>query len=76
VGEFDSLLLAVRRWMLAGRGLDEVEEELIEPATVSDDEKAAVWLLGWSMLAPERQLAEVQMHIARVRESASRSQVR
>jgi len=63
VGEFDSLQLTVRTWMLAGRELSDVEEELIDPAPLSTDEKAVLWLLAWSMLPPSHQLAEVQAHI-------------
>ena len=43
--------------MLAGRGLGEVEEELIDPAALSTDEKSALWLLAWSMLPPAHQRA-------------------
>jgi hypothetical protein len=43
VGEFDSLQIAVKTWMLVGRGLSEVEDELIDPAHLSTDEKAALW---------------------------------
>jgi hypothetical protein len=61
----------VRTWMLAGRELSDVEEELIDPAPLSTDEKAVLWLLAWSMLPSSHQLAEVQAHI----ESLSHSQV-
>jgi len=57
--------------MLAGRQLSDVEEELIDPAPLSTDEKAVLWLLAWSMLPPSHQLAEVQAHI----ELLSRSHV-
>lgn len=63
MGEFDSLHITVRTWMLAGRELSAVEEELIDPAPLSTDEKAVLWLLAWSMLPPSHQLAEVQAHI-------------
>ena len=63
MGEFDSLQIAVKTWMLAGRGLSEVEDELIDPAHLSTDEKSALWLLAWSMLPPARQRAEVEAHI-------------
>ena len=49
--------------MRAGRELGEVEDELIDPAPLSSDEKAALWLLAWSMMPPSQQLAEVQAHI-------------
>jgi hypothetical protein len=60
---FESVQVAVRTWMLAGRGLGEVEEELIDPALLSADEKAVLWLLAWSMLSPSHQRAEVEAHI-------------
>jgi hypothetical protein len=63
VDEFDSLQIGVRTWMLAGRGLSEVEEELIGPATLSTDEKAVLWLLAWSMMPPSHQRAEVEAHL-------------
>jgi len=71
VDQFDSLLVAVRTWMLAGRRLSDVEEELIDPAPLSTDEKAVLWLLAWSMMPPSRQRAEVEAHIKLL----SRSQV-
>ena len=63
VDEFDSLQIAVRRWMLAGRELGEVEEELIDPAPLSTDRKAVLWLLAWSMMPPSHQRAEVEAHL-------------
>ena len=63
MGEFDSLQIAIKTWMLAGRPLSEVEEELIDPAVLSADEKAVLWLLAWSMLPPAHQRAEVEAHI-------------
>jgi len=63
VGEFDSLEVAVRTWMLAGRGVSEIEDELIDPATLSTDEKAVLWLLAWSLQSPSRQRAEVEAHM-------------
>ncbi len=55
--------------MLAGRGLGEVEEELIDPAALSTDEKSALWLLAWSMLPPAHQRAEVEAHIEQLTRS-------
>jgi len=63
VDEFDSLQIAVRTWMRAGRVLGEVEEELIDPSTLSTDEKAVLWLLAWSMMPPKHQRAEVEAHL-------------
>jgi len=53
----------VKTWMSAGRGLSDVEDELIEPATLTTDEKAALWLLAWSMLPSSEQLASAEAHI-------------
>jgi hypothetical protein len=63
VAEFDSLEIAVKTWMLAGRGLSDIEHELIDPAMLSADEKAVLWLLAWSLQSPSRQRAEVEAHI-------------
>jgi hypothetical protein len=65
-GRFDvfrALEMAVRSWMLAGRGLSEVEEELIDGAPLGTDEKALLWLLAWSMLPRSYQFAEIEAHI-------------
>ena len=32
----------------AGEQLADVEREVIEPAALSDDDKAGLWLFGWS----------------------------
>lgn len=63
LGAFRSLEFAVRTRMLAGRGLSEVEEQLIDPAPLSAEKKAVLWLLAWSLLPPSYQLAEVESHI-------------
>jgi hypothetical protein len=38
-------------------------DELIDPATLSTDEKAVLWLLAWSLQSPSRQRAEVEAHM-------------
>lgn len=63
VDVFSSLHLAVRKRMLAGHGLGAVEDELIDPAPVSPEKKAVLWLLAWSLLPSSYQLAEVEAHI-------------
>jgi hypothetical protein len=37
-----------------GAGLRELEETVIEPATLDEDDKAALWLLAWSLPAPKQ----------------------
>lgn len=57
---------SVERWMLAGRSLDEVEQEIIEPAALRDDEKAALWMWAWSFLDPDYQRKEAMAHMERL----------
>ena len=38
----------------AGAPLGEIERELIEPARLAEDEKAAMWLLAWSHISHHR----------------------
>jgi hypothetical protein len=42
-------------WIDRGATLATVEDELIEPATVSEDERAAMWLYAWSYAQRRRQ---------------------
>ncbi len=35
-------------WIEGGATLGAVDEELIEPAPVGEDERAALWLFAWS----------------------------
>jgi hypothetical protein len=49
--------------MLAGSRLSDVEEQLIDPAPLSAEKKAVLWLLAWSLLPPSYQIAEVEAHI-------------
>lgn len=71
---FSSLRIAVRKRMLAGHGLRAVEDELIDPAPVSAEKKAGLWLLAWSLLPSSYQLAEIEAHIALLSESSKYSQ--
>jgi hypothetical protein len=49
--------------MLAGHDLCAVEDDLIDPAPLSADWKAALWLAAWSLLPRGHQLAEVEAHV-------------
>lgn len=42
-------------WIDGGATLATVEDELIEPATVREDERAALWLYAWSYAQRRRQ---------------------
>ncbi len=65
-GAIRAMQATVRTWILAGRGLDDVEEELIDPAPFTSEIKAALWLFAWSLLPASHQLAEVEAHIERL----------
>lgn len=39
----------------AGVGLREIEETMIEPSALAEDEQAALWLLAWSLPTASRQ---------------------
>jgi hypothetical protein len=53
--------VAVR--MRRGDTFGSVEAEVIDPSGLSDDEKAALWLYGWSFVHWRRQRAEAMAHI-------------
>jgi hypothetical protein len=40
-----------------------VESDVIDPSGLSDDEKAALWLYGWSFVGLRRQRREALAHI-------------
>jgi hypothetical protein len=42
-------------WIEDGVTLPTIEDELIEPAAVSDDQRAALWLYAWSYAQRLRQ---------------------
>jgi hypothetical protein len=39
----------IAAWIQAGHDLDEIETELIAPAPMSDDGRAALWLYAWAL---------------------------
>ena len=43
-----------------------VEDELIDPSPLSEAEKAALWLYGWSFVDWRRQRREALLHIDRL----------
>ena len=42
-------------WIDGGATLATVQKELIEPARLSEDERAALWLYAWSYAQHQRQ---------------------
>jgi hypothetical protein len=53
----------VERRMLRGERFTDVEEA-IDSSDFSADEKAALWLLGWSYVHPRAQRREANAHLA------------
>jgi hypothetical protein len=52
--------------MERGATFDDVEEGVINPASFSDDEKAALWLFAWSFIPLGKQRYEANQHIRRL----------
>jgi hypothetical protein len=50
-----------------GESFSSVEDDVIEPSGLSDDEMAALWLYGWSFVDRFAQRREARAHIARLR---------
>ena len=50
-----SLSNQISLWIDDGATLPTIEDELIEPATLSEDERAALWLYAWSYARRQRQ---------------------
>ena len=53
----------VERRMLRGERFTEVED-VIDSSDCSAEEKAALWLLGWSYVHPRAQRREANAHLA------------
>jgi hypothetical protein len=56
--EITALLERIARRIADGQTLDQIEEGLIEPAELSEGQKAALWLFAWSFQPPRAQRAE------------------
>jgi hypothetical protein len=52
--------------MRRGHSFTSLEDEVIEPSDLSDDEKSALWLYGWSFVSRRAQRREARAHIARL----------
>jgi hypothetical protein len=49
--------------MRSGAAFGTVEDDVINPSALSDSEKAALWLYGWSFVDWRRQRREAISHI-------------
>ena len=61
----------VARRMRRGDSFDSVEDEVIDPSGLSDPEKAALWLYGWSFVNWRRQRREAVAHLDRLGDAAA-----
>jgi hypothetical protein len=57
----NTLTREVARRVLAGDDLDSINDEVIAPRVdLSEDHRAAAWLYGWSLQAPQVQRVTVR----------------
>lgn len=49
----------IRARMRSGDSLEDVEEQIIDPAHLDPDQKAVLWLYAWSLVPRRKQRAEV-----------------
>lgn len=61
----ETLQLEVERRMRRGERFADVED-FINASDLSTDEKAALWLLGWSYVHPRAQRREANAHLTRL----------
>jgi hypothetical protein len=52
--------------MRRGESFSSVEDDVIDPSGLSDDQKSALWLYGWSFVESHMQRREACAHLARV----------
>jgi len=62
-GPIEAMRQEVERRMLRGERFTDVENT-IDSSAHSADEKAALWLLGWSYVHPRAQRREANAHLA------------
>jgi hypothetical protein len=62
-GPIEAMRQEVERRMLRGERFTDVEDA-IDASDHSADEKAALWLLGWSYVHPRAQRREANAHLA------------
>jgi hypothetical protein len=52
--------------MRRGDSFSKVEDEVIDPSRLPDDQKSALWLFGWSFVSHSSQRREAELHIAQL----------
>lgn len=60
--------------MRRGESFSTVEDDVIEPSLLSDEEKSALWLYAWSFVDWRAQRREALAHITRVAGATHRSE--
>jgi alkylhydroperoxidase family enzyme len=63
--EIETMRLDVERRMRRGERFSDVED-VVNASDLSDDEKAALWLLAWSFLHPRAQRRQAIAHLERL----------
>jgi UDP-N-acetyl-D-mannosaminuronic acid transferase (WecB/TagA/CpsF family) len=61
------LQIAVGVAVTHGRSIDDVDETIIQPAPVSQDARAALWLYAWSLQPSHVQRGVALAHLAAIR---------
>jgi hypothetical protein len=52
--------------MHRGASFSSIEDDVIDPSDLSEDQKSALWLYGWSFVALDAQRREAYAHIAQL----------
>ena len=52
--------------MHRGASFSSIEDDVIDPSGLSEDQKSALWLYGWSFVALDAQRREACAHIAQL----------
>jgi hypothetical protein len=55
--------------MRRGESFSTVEDEIIEPSMLNEEEKSALWLYAWSFVDWRAQRREAYAHIAQIAEA-------
>lgn len=56
--------------MRRGHSFTSLEDEVIDPSDLSEDEKSALWLYAWSFVGRRAQRREARAHMARLTEAS------
>jgi hypothetical protein len=52
--------------MHRGASFSSIEDDVIDTSNLSDEQKSALWLYGWSFVALDAQRREADAHIAKL----------